>query len=273
MGNTETQGVRIACNNIQKLQERTLIGDVRVATDKEVTTYGYEDGALLPMNLRRPTKKELLPFLATPNTHPRLTVVFFRPPKELIGQVRKDFDNSPNSDFPNVKEDHEVEIVKGVHGTLVDVISFSRNAPTSSVVDPRLKGNAAYKPGSRLGLHLDKFDGPPLDTRRQRVILHFGGEPRKAVMVVTTNAWEIAKEHSGEPDFVTRTNDAREYIRKYPDQTVLLIEFGPGEAYKLPHQSAIHDGIIGGPSTIAVFDESRTRRWGSNSFQQDSLLK
>jgi hypothetical protein len=274
MSKMENEGIRIACGNIESLQERTLIAGVRPVTPEEVETYRYQAGAFVPDDPREPTIEELESFLATPDTNPRLVVEFFTLPDGLIERAQTVYQQN-RGDFHNKGDNHVFEILPGVYGTLFDIVGSDPNVPTTIVIDPKIEGNKEHIPGERPGLHFDKYDPPPLVTRRQRVVGHFGGDPRRGVIVMSTNILQIAEEqHPGDPTFVPRTSDAREYMRRHPDQTVLLVQFSRGQAYKLPYQHALHEGSTTGQgaSITGVFDESRTRRWKPDSFRSASLL-
>lgn len=108
------------------------------------------------------------------------------------------------------------------------------------------------KSGEFVGLHLDSWDGLPLDRRhgaQNRICVNLGRHTR-ALQFVPLQVAEVARRlrdleaRLGTDELSLRPSSVERFLRRCADQQVLRVLLDPGQAYIAPTENLLHDGCL-----------------------------
>lgn len=106
--------------------------------------------------------------------------------------------------------------------------------------------------GEFVGLHLDSWDGLPLDRRhdaQNRICVNLGRHSR-ALQFLPLPIAEVSRRlrametRIGSDALSARPSIVERYLHRCPDQLVLRVRLAPGQAYIAPTENLVHDGCL-----------------------------
>jgi hypothetical protein len=172
-----------------------------------------------------------------------------RIPDVLLSQLRNVFGDTDKSTVLQ----SELHRIRSLAGPLVDYICdrFAyKSEPINHGIAVNLPGleTVTFDPADRkfLGLHLDSWDGQPLERRARslnRICINIGSKPRY-FMFLNLSMTSIARLLAQESQTtlcrpVTSLGPA--FMSRFPGYPIVRVRIAPGEAYIAPTDNIIHD--------------------------------
>lgn len=202
-----SEKIGIAYTDINVLLSRVMLSGV-IITERD----DYVLGAIVSDGkLRRPSREELTPFLATDETPDAGLVEIIGPTQKLVDEIR------------------------GYPGPFFKPATAGPNQLTVTRDEELFHG-----------MHYDNNYGKLIGNRLEspRTLAYNMGPQGRWLMLGSVDAYDLARLYAdGDPAYMPTTTDLRRYVRDetQPPMQCLYIYNAKGEGYELPAEAAAHD--------------------------------